>query len=733
MTGSRFALRLLVLALAYFLAARLGLSLAFDHENVSPVWPPTGLAIAVLALAGIRYWPGVFLGALSANFAEFVVNNLNQWWIVFPSLFIAVGNTLEAVVCVWLLRKRVPRGKALDSEGGLLWAAFSVAAVGIPISATVGVTSLSVFSLADWPNFWKLWGTWWTGDFAGACIVAPAIVAWHDFGRDDLRAMRLTRIVEAGVLLLLLIVASALVFGDMRLPGGESPPLIYILLPLFIWAVLRFGQRGGMVAVLVISALAIEGTLAGHGMFALKSANASLSFLQLFMVVITGSALVLGAILGQRNELSAEIAARKEELERRVEERTIELHSANLLLREEIRVRRMMEEERLAMERRALEGQKLESLGVLTGGIAHDFNNLLVPILGYANLAESKLPEDSGVRKDVQKIATSANRAAGLIRQLLAYAGRARMSMEAVSLNTIVEEMDELLDVSTPKHVATKLELARGLPLIYADVAQITQVVLNLLRNAADAIGLDPGEIHIDTRVVNADRAMLDTFYGDPCLEPGEYVRLEVSDTGCGMDEQTRVRIFEPFFSTKEQGRGLGLSAILGIMRSHKGGVKIASAPGRGTSVRVIFPIYADAATDESETAEPAERPPLRGKVLVVDDDDTVREFAVSALAQMGLQTQEAAGGESGFEILDECEGALNAVVLDLSMPGVNGRELLGRVREKWPKLPVVLVSGVAGEETLNLLDADAFATFLQKPYRPDDLRDALQRIANFT
>lgn len=193
--------------------------------------------------------------------------------------------------------------------------------------------------------------------------------------------------------------------------------------------------------------------------------------------------------------------------------------------------------------------------------------------------------------------------------------------------------------------------------------------------------------------------------------------------------------IFEPFFSTKEQGRGLGLglSAILGIMRSHKGGVRIESTPGRGTSVRVIFPIYAEAATDESETAEPIEGPPLRGKVLVVDDDGTVREFAVSALAQMGLQTQEAAGGESGFEVLGECEGALNAVVLDLSMPGVNGRELLGRVREKWPKLPVVLVSGVAGENILNPLDADAFATFLQKPYRPDELREALQRIAKFT
>lgn len=447
---------MLVLALVYFLAARLGLSLAFDHDNVSPVWPPTGLAIAVLALAGTRYWPGVFLGALSANFTEFIVNDLNQWWIVFPSLFIAVGNTLEAVVCVWLPRKRVPRAKILDSEGALLWAAFSIAAVGIPISATIGVSALSVFSLAEWSHFWKLWGTWWAGDFAGACIVAPAIVAWHDFGRKDLRAMRPARLVEAGVLLALLVVASAPVFGDMRLPGGESPPLIYILLPLFIWAVLRFGQRGGMVAVLVISTLAIEGTLAGHGMFALKSINASLLFLQLFMVVIAGSALVLGAILGQRNELAAEIAARKEQLEHRVEERTIELHSANLLLREEIRVRRLMEEERLAMERRALEGQKLESLGMLTGGIAHDFNNMLVPILGYANLAESKLPEDSEVRRDVQKIATSANRAAGLIRQLLAYAGRARMSMEAVSLNTIVEEMDELLDVSTPKHVATK-------------------------------------------------------------------------------------------------------------------------------------------------------------------------------------------------------------------------------------------------------------------------------------
>ncbi|MCB0221749.1 MAG: MASE1 domain-containing protein [Chrysiogenetes bacterium] len=725
-----FALRLIVLAVAYFLAARVGLSLAFTHHNVSPVWPPTGLAIAVLGLGGIRYWPGIFLGALSANFFEFVVNDQTQWWIVFPSLLIAAGNTLEAAVSIKLIRRRVARGQALQTERDILWAGFSIGAAGIPISASIGVLSLCLFSLADWSQFGMLWGTWWTGDFAGAVILAPAIVAWRDFGAKELRALRPARVVEAMALVILLLADSAVVFGGFRIQGIESSPLLFTLLPLFIWSVLRFGQRGGMVAVLVISWLAIEGTIEGYGPFALDSLNASLAFLQAFMVVITATALILAAILSQRNVLADALKRQKDELEHRVEERTVELHSANTLLREEIRTRRLMEEERLAMERRALEGQKLESLGVLTGGIAHDFNNLLVPILGYASLAEMKLPEDSEVRKDMQKITTSANRAAALIRQLLAYAGRARMSMESISLNTIVEEMDELLDVSTPKHVVTKLELEKSLPMIYVDVAQVTQVVLNLLRNAADAIGLEPGEVNIHTRVLDMDKKALEGFLGESELESGDYVCLEVKDSGCGMDERTRQRIFEPFFSTKEQGRGLGLSAILGIMRSHKGGVAIESTPGRGTTVRVIFPVYGEARAEEAPEDRTAPAPRLQGSVLVVDDEEPVRGFAVRALEDMGLSVLEAADGAAAIGKLNELGGKVEAVVLDLTMPKLSGTQLLAEIRKCWESLPVVLVSGFADAQALAAVDADPCAWFLQKPYAPGQLRQALLAVA---
>ena len=725
-----FALRVVGLAAVYFLAARLGLSLAFTHHNVSPVWPPTGVAVAALALGGARYWPGIFLGAFSANFFEFIVNNETEWWIVFPSLLIAIGNTLEALVSVKLLRRRVPRGEVLSTERGILWAGFSIGAVGIPISASFGILSLCLFSLADWSQFATLWGTWWTGDFAGACIIAPAILAWWDFGKTELKALVPARVFEAMVLLCLLLVGSAMVFGDFSLSGVESPPLIFILLPLFIWSVLRFGQRGGMVAVLVISGLAIEGTVEGNGPFALSSVNASLAFLQAFMVVITGTALILAAILEQRNRLSEALQSQRDDLEHRVEERTVELHSANLLLREEIRTRRQMEEERLAMERRALEGQKLESLGVLTGGIAHDFNNLLVPILGYASLAEMKLSEDSEVRKDMQKITTSANRAAALIRQLLAYAGRARMSMESISLNTIVEEMDELLDVSTPKHVVTKLELEKSLPMIYVDVAQITQVVLNLLRNAADAIGLEAGEIHIQTRVIHARVRDLEGYLGENALEPGDYVCLEVRDSGCGMDEPTRRRIFEPFFSTKEQGRGLGLSAILGIMRSHKGGVSIESTLGSGTTVRVIFPVYADALPEEAADERAVPESLLQGTALVVDDEESVRGFAVRALEDMGLRVVAAPDGVAAIEELQALDGKVDVVVLDLTMPKLSGIELLAEIRRHWPTLPVVLASGFADEAALAAVDTDPCAGFLQKPYAPGQLRKALQTVA---
>ena len=715
-----FVLRMAAVALVYFAAGRLGLSLAFDHGSVSPVCPPAGVAIATLLLGGIRYWPAIFVGVFAVNFTEFYFNDGFSVWAVAPTAFIAVGNTLEAVVSVALFRRYYGLQRMFASSRALAWGAFCLALVGVPLSASIGVGTLVAFSSAEMTDFWPLWTTWWTGDLAGAAIVAPAILVWFD-GQTRMRRGAAAA-VEAAVLLAALAGACLLVFGDMDLPRGSPTPLIYTLVPIVVLTVLRFGQRGGAVAVLVCSAVAIAATLRGYGPFALDSAADSLLFLQAFAMVMAGTTLFTAAVLEQRDQLARQVRRQNAELENRVRDRTAELSQANLRLQEHIEARKIYAEERLAMERRALEGQKLESLGVLTGGIAHDFNNLLVPILGYASLAKAKLPPQSSAVQDIEKIAFSANRAAALVRQLLVYAGKARLTMEPVCINTIVQEIDEILAVSTPKNVTTRMELGQDLPNVQLDVAQMTQVVLNLLRNASDAIGTEHGEIRVKTMLLEVDAATLAESLGDARLEPGEFLCLEVSDTGCGMDAKTRAHVFEPFFTTKERGRGLGLPAILGIIRSHGGAISIASAPGEGTVVRVLLPPYRGTARKAPIAAAEPSAAKLGGTVLVVDDDAQVLAFTRDALKAMGLEVIEAADGEEALLRFAEYEDVLTGVVLDLTMPLRSGAAVMESIRERMPELPIVLVSGYPDRGTLEKVESDPAAQFLQKPYAPGTL-----------
>jgi len=386
------------------------------------------------------------------------------------------------------------------------------------------------------------------------------------------------------------------------------------------------------------------------------------------------------------------------------------------------------ETERRALEVKLQHAQKLESLGVLAGGIAHDFNNLLTGILGHADLALEALPAGSDVRENVLQMVTAARRAAELSKQMLAYSGKGRFTLKRLHLPELVTEMAHLLEVSISKGSALRRELA-ATPAIEADPTQLRQVVMNLILNASDAIGDESGLIIVRTGAKQCDRAYLASCYLDDALAPGPYAFLEVEDTGPGMDADTVARIFEPFFTTKFAGRGLGLAAVLGIVRGHRGAIRIQSELGRGTVFRVLFPVCAEPA--EPLDAPPAMAPAFRGRgvALVVDDEATVRRLAKTMLERLGFEVLLAADGQQAIDLYREHAERVRIVVLDMTMHPLDGAATFRELQRVRGDVKVVLSSGYSEQDATRTFRGTGLAGFLQKPYRLDDLAGVLRAV----
>jgi PAS domain S-box-containing protein len=372
--------------------------------------------------------------------------------------------------------------------------------------------------------------------------------------------------------------------------------------------------------------------------------------------------------------------------------------------------------------------QKLESLGVLAGGIAHDFNNLLTAILGHVDLALGKTEPAHPATAHLLQIDATARRAADLSRQMLAYSGRGPFQVATLDLNKQVKEMAGLLSVSVAKKVRLELDLGDPLPGVKADAAHFQQVVLNLVTNASEAIGERGGVVRLSTRAVAMAPEALAAEFPGQILEPGTYVRLEVADDGCGMDAETIGRIFDPFFTTKFTGRGLGLSAMLGIVRGHRAGIRVESQVDQGTTFILLFPAEAE----EPITAElpPAPQPgALKGRVLVVDDEEIVRDLAQMALEVLGLEVITAKDGLEAVASVELHGHRLDLVVMDLTMPRMDGSEAFRIIRALHPRLPVILTSGYTEAESLRGLEGLSPESFLPKPFRVPDLQGFVARI----
>jgi signal transduction histidine kinase/DNA-binding response OmpR family regulator len=392
--------------------------------------------------------------------------------------------------------------------------------------------------------------------------------------------------------------------------------------------------------------------------------------------------------------------------------------------------RHRAEAHRQALEAQIRHAQKMESLGVLAGGIAHDFNNLLMAILGHANLAIGETPQGAPGSDHLKQIEVTAKRAADLTNQLLAYAGKGRFVIERVCLNRLVEEMGNLLHTAISRKANLSYRLAVGLPAVEGDRSQLTQVVMNLITNASESLGTEAGTITLTTGIATASERYLRTACLENELSPGPYVFLEVADTGCGMDDETRQKIFDPFYSTKFTGRGLGLASVLGVVRGHRGAICVTSQKGVGTHFRILLPpARSGRGAEVPEPGPTAAAWKGEGRVLLVDDEDMVRNVAALMLGRLGFEVRCARDGREAVAVFAAEGGTIDAIVLDMTMPDLDGKEALRAIRRMRANVPVLMTSGFTAEDVAKEVGENRLIGFLQKPFNSAMLAEKLRAL----
>ncbi len=370
--------------------------------------------------------------------------------------------------------------------------------------------------------------------------------------------------------------------------------------------------------------------------------------------------------------------------------------------------------------------QKMESLGVLAGGVAHDFNNLLTVMSTQQSLALLKLPINDPLRRHLQQTMKAVERATELTHQMLNYAGRGKSEQKMINLNELVADNIHLFSASIPKNIHLSTILADRLPLLYGDRGQLQQLIMNLLLNSADAIGEEEGEVKIITRryELHPDERSAWPWIGQ-LIKPGSYILLEVQDSGCGMDAITLAKIFDPFFTTKFTGRGLGLASVIGIVSGHQGGLRVESTPGQGTTFFILLPIANDLIPIQ-DIAVSSFATSLHGElILLIDDEEGICEATAEILTTTGFTVITAHDGPTGLAKFREQKTAVKLIILDLSMPKMNGEAVLHEVRKLDPTIPILLTSGYDEYEVMDRVQAYAVG-FMPKPYTAAALLQAV-------
>jgi len=373
--------------------------------------------------------------------------------------------------------------------------------------------------------------------------------------------------------------------------------------------------------------------------------------------------------------------------------------------------------------------QRLESLGVMAGGIAHDFNNILTSIMGNAKLAEGKLTGGKrGSTPYIERISKASERAADLCRQMLAYSGQGKLEIRAIDLSNLVHEIASLLEATVADRVEISYHLEKGMSAIEADSGQLQQVIMNLITNAGESYHGGHGLVEISTGRMRVDREWLESAVLGENMQEGEHVYVEVKDSGCGMDSDTRQKMFEPFFTTKFTGRGLGMSAMMGIVKAHQGAISIFSQVGEGTMIRVVFPTV----NQEAEALVPKITQSdyrAEGTIMVVDDEEDILELAKAILEEMGHQVVTVSSGEEALKLFGSDELEVTAVITDATMPGMSGDQLCRKIRDLDEDVKLILSSGYDQNSAMNQLPEATVQGFIQKPYAPEQFNEVISRV----
>jgi signal transduction histidine kinase/CheY-like chemotaxis protein len=385
------------------------------------------------------------------------------------------------------------------------------------------------------------------------------------------------------------------------------------------------------------------------------------------------------------------------------------------------------DEEKIVFEQQLHQIQRLESLGVLAGGIAHDFNNIMAIIIGYCSLIKFDV---KSVEKNIPEIEKAADRAAGLCRQMLAYAGKASLTQSKINMKEIAEEMIRMLKSTISQNVTIDSNILPESVSITGDASQIRQIVLNLIINAAEAIGDKQGTVHVSLVRTDITEGKREKDYLGKRIPVGEYLCLIVTDNGCGMDDETRNRIFEPFYTTKFTGRGLGMSAVLGIITAHHGAIQLVSKIGRGTTFKIYLPIQRfDPDTETSTRENTSVLWQGSGTVLLAEDEEQVRSIASALLKNLGYSVIEASNGREALELYQKNDTDISLVVTDIGMPEMSGYELFRELKKRKSDLPIIISSGFGDVDITGKIAHEEIAALINKPYRFDTLRQALRRV----
>ncbi|MHC4379709.1 MAG: PAS domain-containing protein [Planctomycetota bacterium] len=386
---------------------------------------------------------------------------------------------------------------------------------------------------------------------------------------------------------------------------------------------------------------------------------------------------------------------------------------------------RQVEEKQRDLERQMLQAQKMESLGLMAGGVAHDFNNLLVAILGNADLLRDLVAQQPQQATLVQEIESASRRAADLCQQMLAFSGHGRLSRTCFDLQELVREMSQLLKVTVSKDAMLEQMEGEDLPAMEGDATQVRQVILNLILNASESLTDGVGRINIRSGLESCSPTLVE--FGCPVPEVGDYLTLEVCDDGVGMGTETLSKLFDPFFSTKFTGRGLGLASVLGIVRAHRGGIEVESTPGQGSRFVVRFPVTTKPVEPMPQVATPKPEWKGSGLVLLVDDDETVLQLGQEMLDRLGFEVLAVQDGQEAIETYRQRHQELRLVVLDLTMPGVSGGEVYVALQNFDASVPVIMSSGYTEQDVVDRLGPNGMSGFLQKPYTLEQLRATVQ------